>query len=391
MAISRRDFLGGHLLAAVAWALPARATLAAPAGAGGTATAVGRAARAAIEAGACPGVAVEVAQHGRTLFARQEGLANLETGTRVGPDSIFRVGSLTKQFTAALAVKLAADGKLKLDDPVHRYLPFFPPDRPFTVLELAHQTAGLHEDDSDDASAGDAPGPTTQVDLARAIGQQKTLFDFPPGTAWRYSNANYIVLGALVEKVADRSLAEAAATLIFRPLGLERSAFDTSDAVVRGRVDGYTRVDGKPGAFSHARHLDVARAGGAGAMRSCTDDLCRWHDALFANRLFDARWTTLMTTPGRLRDGRVSGSQRFSPEDASYGDVQYGMGLLLPPPDQGGRTVQHYGFINGFSALLETRLDEALTTAILCNADPGPGLPFRAIREVVSGRPTRRG
>ncbi|MCB9649801.1 MAG: beta-lactamase family protein [Deltaproteobacteria bacterium] len=384
MPISRRDFVGAPLLAAVTAALPTRAAGAKPASAGkrvSAADAAGRAARAAVEAGACPGVALQVAQRGRTLFARQVGLANLETGTRVGPDSIFRVGSLTKQFTAALVLKLAADGKLKLDDPVHRYLPFFPSDRPFTVLELAHHTAGLRDDDTDAAASGDESSPT-QLDLAKAIGRQQTFFDFPPGTAWRYSNANYIVLGALVEKVADQSLAEAAAALIFRPLGLERTAFDTSAAVVRGRVDGYTRVDGAPGTFTHAPYLDVARAGGAGAMRSCTDDLCRWHHALFANRLFDARWTSLMTTPGRLRDGRVSGSQRFSPEDASYGDVQYGMGLLLPPPDDKGRTVQHYGFINGFSALLETRLDQALTTAILCNADPGPGLPFRAIREV---------
>lgn len=342
------------------------------------------AARAALKAGACPGIALQIARHGQTLYAKPYGWSNLETDTPVAAGSVFRIGSITKQFTAALVVKLAAQGRLSLDAPAAAYLPFFPDDRPFTVRELLNHTAGLHD--------GETPCPCgsatakSQLDLARDIAAQKKLFDFAPGTAWLYSNTNYVVLGAVVEKVTGLPLAEAAASIVFRPLGLPATAFDTVEAVVPGRVDGYSPVDGKPGTFAHAAYIDVAQAGGAGAVRSDTGDLCRWHHALFANRLFDAGHVRLMTTPGRLRDGRPSGSHRFSPaDDRAYGDVQYGMGFLLPPPVDGHRSVMHYGFIDGFAGCLETYPDQGLTLAILCNADMGPGIAeaFRDLRRIV--------
>jgi len=194
------------------------------------------------------------------------------------------------------------------------------------------------------------------------------------------------VLGAIVEALAARPLADVASAVIFEPLALRRTAFDTSAAVIAGRVAGYTPVEGSPRAFTHAPFLQVAETGGAGAMRSTTAELCEWHHALFTNRLFDARFVELMVTPGRLRDGRLSGRQRFSAGDASYGDVQYGMGLLVSPASDAHRGVIHYGAINGFAACLETFIDVGLTTVILCNGDIGPHMPFRAIRRVVAER-----
>ncbi|MHB1872182.1 MAG: serine hydrolase domain-containing protein [Steroidobacteraceae bacterium] len=307
----------------------------------------------AIRSGACPGVVARVTRRGRDIFTIARGFANLETDTKMAPDGIFRVGSVTKQFTAALVLKLASMGKLKLDDPAQHYLPFFPADRPFTLRELANQTAGIH---TEEGNGSCMPGVSTsppQVELALAISKQKKLFDFPPGTAWLYSDANYIVLGAVVEKVTAKPIAAAASELIFQSFELKRTAFDSSAAVVPGRVSGYSRSHGASGNFIHAAYIDIVEAGGAGAMRSCSGDLCRWQEALFSNRLFSARWTQAMITPGRLRNGRVSGSHRFLPQDnASYGDVQYGMGLLIAPPGPAGRSVQHYGFVNGFAAVL---------------------------------------
>jgi CubicO group peptidase (beta-lactamase class C family) len=385
MPLTRRGFLGASAVAGAALALPAIAVAAATDVSDKASQQANRAASDACTSGACPGVAGRVARHGKSVFTIAKGIANIETGTPMAPDGIFRIGSLTKQFTAALVLKLAAQGKLKLDDPAQRYLPFFPADQPFTLRELANQTAGIHSDESDSSCVPGAPSTPSQVDLARGISLQKNLFDFPPGTAWLYSNANYIVLGAVVEKVTGKPLAVAATEMIFQPLGLKNTAFDTSDAVVSGRVDGYSRVDGATGKFVHSAYIDIAGTGGAGAMRSCSGDLCRWQHELFANRLFNARWTQAMLEPGRLRDGRISGSHRFSPQDnASYGDVQYGMGLLIAPPGPQGRSVQHYGFINGFAAVMQTWLDQGLTMAVLCNADIGPGLPFRDVRQAVT-------
>lgn len=384
MPVSRREFLGGSALLAATFALrPADAPATGSASAG-TLSELDAAAAAALASGACPGTALQIMRDGRSLYARQYGWTNLETRTPVAAGSIFRIGSLTKQFTAGMIVKLAAEGRLDLDDPAAKYLSFFAGKKEFTLRELLNHTAGLHEAE-DSACPGGSATAKSQVELARDISAQKKLFDFDPGTAWLYSNANYIVLGAVVEKVSGLPLADAATSLIFKPLGLGASAFDTAQAVVPGRVSGYSRIDGRPGSYHHADFIDIAEVGGAGAMRSTTDDLCRWHHALFTQRLFDTRFVAMMTTPGRLRDGRASSSHRYSAADnANYGDTQYGMGLLLPPPSAGHRSVIHYGFINGFAAFLETFIDVGLTTAILCNGDVGPDLPFRSLRGIVA-------
>ncbi|KGI76690.1 serine hydrolase domain-containing protein [Oleiagrimonas soli] len=384
MPLTRRHFIGAGALLATTTALPR--TFAHPASTADPdiAAALDAGIRASLAAYACPGIAVHIAHHGRTLHARNAGQANLETATPVDGDSVFRIGSLSKQFTAALIVKLAAQGRVSLDADAANLLPFFRKSPRFTLRELLHHTAGLHEDDGDSVDGATAT-PITQIDIARQISQQKKLFDFAPGTAWRYSNTNYIVLGAVVEKITGMSLADAARTMIFTPLGLHATAFDRVQDVVPGRVSGYSPQPDARTHFDHAAFIDIAQAGGAGAMRSTASDLCRWHHALFTHRLFDARHTDLMTTPGRLRDGRLSGSHRFLPaDDAAYGPVQYGMGLLLPPPLHGHRSVMHYGFINGFAVCLETWLDVGLSTAILCNGDMGPHMPFHALRQTVS-------
>lgn len=352
----------------------------------GVSSAIDDAAKSSIKAGACPGVAVQISLRGRTLLSKNYGLANVETGSRLIGSSVFRIGSLTKQFTAALVVKLASEGKLALDDAISKHLTFFAASQPFTLRELLNHTAGLHSDEQNISCHAEFVRPKSQIELALEISAQSKLFDFEPGTAWLYSNANYIVLGAVVEKLTAMSLADAASAMIFKPLGLIRTAFDTSAAVVPGRVDGYAPVDGKAGSFTHVPFLDISEAGGAGAMRSTAVELCQWHHALFANRLLSRRFVEIMVTPGRLRDGRLSGSNRSSPDDATYGEVQYGMGLLVSPSSESRRSVLHYGAINGFAACLETFTDVGLTTAILCNGDMGPAMPFRTMRRIVSER-----
>lgn len=335
-----------------------------------------------ITAGASPGVAVQVALRGRTLFSKAYGLANLETRTPLSTHGVFRVGSLTKQFAAALVLILAERKDIDLDAPVTKWLPFFASRAAFTARELLHHTAGLRADESGPPCVPDAVAPKSQIDLARAISAQDNAFDFAPGTAWLYSNANYIVLGALVEQVTGLSLADAAQCFIFGPLHLSATAFDDAQDVVEHRVSGYSPVPGAAGQFVQAPYIDIAQAGAAGAMRSSVGDLCQWHASLFGERLLPRSWLDVMCAPGRLRDGRVSGANRFSPQDAGYGDVQYAMGLLVSPLGE-PKSLLHYGYIEGFSSCLEAFPDVGVTLAILCNGDVGPNLPFRAIRRVV--------
>lgn len=333
---------------------------------------------------ATPGVAVAVTKAGVQVFASGSGQANLETATPLTPDTILRIGSLTKQFMAAAAIKLAAQGRIDLHAPVSRYLPSFSPLAPFSVLEVIHQTAGLHSDEGDESSGVGAA--QTQIALAEMIARQSQPFDFAPGTAWFYSNANYKVLGAVIEQVTAMPLAAAMAKLVFEPLALAHTAMDDAAEVVAGRASGYSPAgeDGRP--FVNAIWIDPSQAGGAGAMRSTVGDLCNWHHLLLSHRLFDRAHTDLMLAPGHLRDGRLSSANRFSPEDAHYGDTEYACGLLVSGPSQPHPNILHYGAINGFCAVLQTWTVPRVTFACLCNADIGPAVPFRGIRQAVVER-----
>lgn len=337
----------------------------------------------AISGYACPGVQLAVARDGHVLFSRGYGSANLETGTTVTEASVFRIGSLTKQFTAACIVKLAAEGKLQLEAPAARYLPFMSQLKPVSLFELLHHTAGLHDDDTDAGNRAASKGPTSQIALAETVARQSKPFDFEPGTAWLYSNANYIVLGAVIEAVTGMPFSEAMASIVFRPLGLSATAVDRSEEVVPRRVSGYA-ASNSGARYENAPYIAIAEAGGAGAMRSTAFDLCRWHTLLLSNRLFGERYVKLMLTPGRLRDGRLSGANRFSPQDVSYGNVQYACGLLVSAASDPHPSILHYGAIDGFASVLQTFLNENVTFAVLCNGDMGPAMPFRAIRKAVT-------
>jgi CubicO group peptidase (beta-lactamase class C family) len=377
MSLSRRGLLG------VAAAGTASAAFGAPRPAQSSSLGadIDAAVRTALDAGACPGIAVAIHRRGAPLFVKDYGLANIETGSAVDSHSTFRIGSLTKQFAAAAAVKLASSGQLDLDENCSKYLPAFASAERFTIRELMNHTAGLSDEASPSAPAWTG-SPKSSIALAQDIAGQPKLFDFRPGTAWLYSNANYIVLGAVIEQLTGQSLADAMYELVFQPLGLRSLAFDTVSAVVPGRVAGYSPTD-EASRFVNAAYIEIADTGAAGAMRGTAMDVVKWHHLLLSGALFDQARVQELLTPGRLRDGRLSGANRFSERDAGYGETQYALGLLVSPPSAVGPVVQHYGYINGFSACLETYTDHGVTMAVLCNGDVGPQMPFRGIRRAV--------
>lgn len=334
----------------------------------------------AVSSSNTPGISFAIWKNGREMHSRYVGLANLETRTNAVDTSVFRIGSLTKQFAGALILKLVAAGKLSLTDPAHKYLPSLAKHEPFTILELLNHTAGVRDGDYDTTGLQ----AHSQIEQAERIAQQDPFFDFRPGTAWLYSNANYILIGAIIEKTTERSLAETASTLLFQPLGLHHTAFDTPGDIVLGRVSGYTPT-GNPGSpFQNAEYLDVSLAGAAGAMRSTASDLCRWHHALFHGNALPMPLAKMMTLPGRLRNGQLSSTNRFSENDKPMGNTQYGLGLMVDNATLDGSSIaNHHGGINGFASYLASHPSSDLTYACLCNVDTHPGLPFRDIRRQV--------
>ncbi|WP_159017681.1 serine hydrolase domain-containing protein [Cognatiluteimonas profundi] len=327
-----------------------------------------------------PGIQISVWKNGTPAAGVVRGLGNLETAAPVTSSTIFRAGSITKQFTAALIAKLQDEGHLSVNDRLEKHLSFFKGKEAPTLLELIHQTAGVHEEQEGSFSQS----PTTQLELAKHISAQKPLYDFHPGTAWLYSNANYILLGAVVESVTGQSLAKAAHQIIFEPLGLTHTEFDTHSEVVTNRASGYTgtQIGGKP--FVNADFVPIEQTGGAGAIRTTADDLCRWHHSLLNGDFLSAESRNALMEPAQLKDGRPITKGRFDPNDDNMGETSYGYGLMLDRSTKDhGVIALHNGFVSGFSAYLATHVPTRTTVACMCNADPSQDLPFRLLRKAV--------
>lgn len=376
--VDRRNFLkstGASLLTA---SLPVPSLAAAPDAS--LQAALSRIAAQATKEMVTPGIQVSVWRNGLPAARVVRGSSNIETATAVTSTTIFRAGSISKQFTAALIAKLQDQGRLSVHDPLGKHLTFFTGKDAPTLRELIHHTAGVHEVEEDTFSQS----PITQVELAKRIADQELRFDFAPGTAWLYSNANYILLGAVVESVTGKSLAASAKELIFEPLGLKHTAFDAHSDIVRGRASGYTRTDVKESPFANADFIPIEQAGGSGAIRSTTDDLCRWHHALFSGTFLSQESRKALVEPATLRDGRAITQGRFNPNDNNMGETSYGYGLMLDRSTKDhGVIATHNGFVRGFSTYLATHVPSKLTVACICNADPSQDLPFRVLRKTV--------
>lgn len=376
--MDRRKFLKGTSVSLIAASLPVQ--LLAATGDGSLQSALSTIADQSIRDMVTPGIQLSVWENGVPAAELARGLGNIETGTTVSSSTIFRAGSITKQFTAALIAKLQDEGRLSIDDRLEKHLGFFKGKETPTLLELIHQTAGIHEK-HEDSSTGT---PTTQLELAQSIADQKPLFDFHPGAAWLYGNANYILLGAVVESVTGQSLARTASQLIFKPLGLTHTEFDNCSTVVKSRASGYTKAETGESPFANAAFIQIEQTGGAGAIRTNADDLCRWHHSLFYGTFLSTESRKALIVPAKLRDGRPVTEGRFDPNDNNMGETSYGYGLMLDRSTKNhGVIAMHNGFVSGFSAYLATHVPTKRTVACMCNADPSQNLPFRLLRKAV--------
>lgn len=376
--MDRRTFLKSTGLSLLAASLPAQSLTASLDGS--LEFALSSIADQSIKQMVTPGVQISVWENGIPVAEAVRGLSSLETATAVTSSTIFRAGSITKQFTAALIAKLQDQGRLSTSDRLEKHLAFFKGKEAPTLLELIHQTAGVHEAHEDLFSQS----PVSQIELAKEIADQNPLFDFRPGTAWLYSNANYILLGAVVESVTKQSLAAAAHQLIFEPLGLRHTEFDNHSEVVKNRASGYTVTGRSEAPFVNADFIPVEQTGGSGAIRTTANDLCRWHHALLYGSFLSAGARKAIIAPAKLRDGRSITKGRFDPSDNNMGETSYGYGLMLDHSTKHhGVIAMHNGFVSGFSAYLATHVPTKLTVACMCNADPSENLPFRQLRRAV--------
>jgi CubicO group peptidase (beta-lactamase class C family) len=276
-----------------------------------------------------PGAAVLVTQNGKVLLRKGYGMANLEHGVPITPETVFEVGSVTKQFTAAAILMLQERGKLSVQDDLTKYLPDFPTQgKKVTLEDLLHHTSGIP---SYTGMAEWIPKMREDLSVDQLIGifQGKPL-EFDPGTKWAYDNSGYVLLGAVIEKVAGKSYERFIEDEIFQPLGMTHSYYGSWTDVIPHRAAGYDKENDH---FINTPYLSMTQPYAAGSLMSTVDDLALWDRALTSGTLLKKESLDRAFTSGQLTSGQLT---------------RYGYGWTLHDL-AGKRVIEHGGDINGFS------------------------------------------
>jgi D-alanyl-D-alanine carboxypeptidase len=353
--------------------------------------AIDKAAQAAIAAGESPGLQVAVFKDGQPVLVKGFGSADLELNVKVSNESVFRVGSVTKQFTAVSLLLLAEEGKLSLQDKISKYYPDFPRGNDIVLEQMLHHTSGIHSYTSDPSFEKEGMVHRTTDEMVEYIAKLPKTQDFEPGTNWSYSNSAYFILGGVVEKVSGTSLAKFFQARLFGPVGMTHSALDDETEIVRGRLRGYSGAG--PGKFSNAPFISMSIPGAAGSIRSTASDLAKWNAALYGDKVLKPASFAAMLAPGKLKDGKTSGAAMAKEMTAAGAPPaekpEYGYALFLSEVS-GHRKVDHGGGIYGFSSSLSQFPDDHTTVVVLANSigkDVGVQKIAKRIERIAIGLP----
>lgn len=334
-------------------------------------------AAAAVADGITPGLSLAVMRKGELVHARGFGAANLETGTPVTPETVFRVGSVSKQFIATAIALLAEEGKLAFDDPLSRHLPLFPRAGDITLRQMLTHTSGLGnytETQPPSLFFRQARTDYNDAELLAAMAATSPLFKFEPGTAWAYSNTAYVLLGLVVQVVSGEPYAQFLRRRLFEPAGMTQTSVDDAAEVVPHRASGYSAKPsadpGKRAVVRNAEYISMTFPGAAGAMRSTAADLCRWHAALLGGRIVKPETLQVMLTPVRLKNGELPEAPLppDAPKDAPRKPLKYGFGLFFGDFEN-HPFVEHDGGIFGFVSMFRSFQAERVTVVVLVNYD----------------------
>ena len=324
-----------------------------------------------------PGCALGVSQRGAVVYSRGYGMANLEYDVPIRPDSIFNIGSVSKQFTAFAIALLAQDAKLSLDDDIRRFLPEFPDyGQRITIRHLLGHTSGVRDAGLNlHGLAGWRVGqgrfevsplqePITEGDVLRMAVRQQSL-DFMPGAEYSYSNTGYTLLAVIVKRVSGQSLRHFADSRIFKPLGMLDTQFvDDPTTIVQRRASAYKFLS-----EGQVRiHVPRSTVIGPTGLYTTVGDMLKWEQNFVEGRVGGRVLLDEMQTSGRLNDGRPT----------NYG---FGINLLTY---RGVRRIGHGG--NDFAYVAEAYRfpEQDLAVVVLCNLETVPILTPR-LAEIVLG------
>jgi CubicO group peptidase (beta-lactamase class C family) len=297
-----------------------------------------------------PGCAVLIAKKGEVLLEKGYGTANLELNVPMTAEMVFRIGSITKQFTSIATLQLVDKGQIALTDSIQKFVKgFHLKGKIITIENLLTHTSGIGGYEQIDAKV---PNPM-RVDFS-----PKTVIDslnnlsleFEPNTKYNYSNSNYFLLSYIIQQVSGKSYQQYLKENIFEPAGLNSTYYESPTDIIPKRVNGYSYSEGK---YWNTDFISMSLVYGAGALRSTVSDLYKWHKALYEGRLLKKETFLKAIQPYKLADGKQI--------DYCYG--------FFNKIENGIKSIGHGGAIDGFRAIEMYYPEKDVFITLLCNSD----------------------
>ncbi len=296
-----------------------------------------------------PGATVLIASKGQVIYQKGFGMANMELNIPMQPDNVFRIGSITKQFTAIAILQLAEQGKLNLQDEITKYIPDYPVQgNKITIEHLLAHTSGIHNFSAMRDTVQRGKIDFTPIEMINYFKDQPIRF--APGTKWEYSNSGYFLLGYIIEKVTGNTYAKYIEEHIFKAAGMSNSLYASDIRIVKNRADGYSVRDKK---LENSSYISLTHPYAAGSLQSTVMDLFKWNQALLSNKLvkkesLDKAWSRYI-----LSDGTKT---------------NYGYGWRLGYI-QGSPSLWHGGWINGYITMAMYLPEQDVFVAVFSNCE----------------------
>jgi len=289
-----------------------------------------------------------VARNGQPVVNKGYGMANFEHGVPNTPKTVFRLGSVTKQFTGMAITMLQERGKLSVNDPICKYLSDCPPAwQAITIKHLLTHTSGIPNYTSFPDFGKTAVLPVSSAGMLSLL-KDKPL-EFPVGEKFAYSNSGYFLLGTIIERVSGKSYADFLQENIFTPLGMKHTGYDSPTRIIKNRAAGYARQSGE---MVNAAYMDMTIPYAAGSLYSTTGDLLIWDQALYTEKLAARKSLDEMFTPAK-------------------GDTGYGYGWSMGKRFD-RQTIGHGGGIYGFATQITRFPADRVTVIVLSNVQGAP-------------------
>lgn len=295
------------------------------------------------------GFSVAIARGDQIILSKGYGLAEAEHDVVANADTLFRIGSITKQYTAAAIMKLIEQGKMTLDDDMTKYLPKYPTQgNTVTIRNLLNHTSGIQSYTEDDTFMERRTANELTHDEMLAEFQDDP-FDFKPGEKQSYNNSAYYLLGMIIENVSGKTYADYLQDEFFTPLGLKHSRYDSSSEVIKNRAQGYAFRQGQ---LINDKPIAMSIPGAAGALLCSAGDLVKWQIALVGGEVVSVESFELMTTPTTLPNGET---------------IDYGFGLAMEEY-RDHPWIGHGGGIFGFNSMMKYFPEHRLHIAVISNS-----------------------